>query len=250
MLTHQQLQSLKRELVHQKEQVNEHLHQDAESMKNTNERDSVGELSLYDNHPADMATELFDREKDFALNEHAESDLTKIHSALQAMDNGSYGKCQTCHEDIPYERLEVLPTTLYCKEHSKEQTKLDDRPVEEQVLEPPHGNSFIKRRQNETLDYQDSFQEVAQFGTSETPSDFKGDLEGYDEIYQESNSDLEGFTETYESFSATDISGETRSVYPSKKHDEYEQMLDDEQLESPLGDIPYKHGDSYLDKDK
>lgn len=39
--------------------------------------DSVGELSSYDNHPADTGTELFEREKDIALNDHAEYEVEK-----------------------------------------------------------------------------------------------------------------------------------------------------------------------------
>ncbi|MEI5908765.1 TraR/DksA C4-type zinc finger protein [Bacillus spongiae] len=249
MLTEQQLHLLKQELLKQKENLQHHLQRDATNMKENNERDNVGELSLYDNHPADMGTELYEREKDFALNNHAEVELTKVEHALEAIENGTYGKCLTCHTEIPFDRLQVLPTTLYCKEHSKEQSIAGDRPVEEQVLEPPHNNSFMKRRQNETRDYQDSFQEVARFGTSETPADFTGDYEDYDEIYQTGDLDREGFTENYETFTATNIKGEDLSVFPSKKHSQYEQMLDDEGIESSIGDIPYHRKDSYIDDD-
>ncbi|HHY59635.1 MAG TPA: conjugal transfer protein TraR, partial [Clostridia bacterium] len=34
-------------------------------------RDSTGELSFYDNHPADMGNELFERGKDVALRDQA-----------------------------------------------------------------------------------------------------------------------------------------------------------------------------------
>ena len=46
-------------------------------------------LSAYDNHPADMGTELYEREKDFALEEHADSELNKVNAALQAMEEGT-----------------------------------------------------------------------------------------------------------------------------------------------------------------
>ncbi|MEM5591840.1 hypothetical protein AAHH67_09065 [Niallia circulans] len=39
--------------------------------------ESVGELSSYDNHPADLGTELFEREKDSALEQHDQSELEK-----------------------------------------------------------------------------------------------------------------------------------------------------------------------------
>ena len=39
-----------------------------------------------------MGTELYDREKDFALEEHADSELNKVNAALHAMDEGDLWK--------------------------------------------------------------------------------------------------------------------------------------------------------------
>ncbi|MCA1056789.1 TraR/DksA C4-type zinc finger protein [Rossellomorea aquimaris] len=245
MLTNQQQETLKRELLQQQSQLKEHLHQDLDSLHHTNERDNAGELSLYDNHPADMGTELYEREKDFAIDDHAKIELNKINRALQAMQEGTYGQCKECGKEIPFERLEVLPTTLFCTEHSPEQSKAGDRPVEEDVLQPPIDNEFRHQSDGNVRDYDDSFQEVARYGTSETPSDFEGDYEDYGELYQ-GEDHSEGFPEDYESFAATDIEGSDRKTYPSKKHDDYEEMLEANHMESTIGDIPYKDGDSYI----
>ena len=35
-------------------------------------------------------------------------------AALHRIDNGSYGSCATCGDDISHERLSVMPETLYC----------------------------------------------------------------------------------------------------------------------------------------
>lgn len=40
--------------------------------------------------------------------------LRDVTSALQRMDDGSYGACTTCGEPIPLERLEVLPQLAKC----------------------------------------------------------------------------------------------------------------------------------------
>lgn len=249
LLTNSQQETLKKELHQQQSQLNEHLHRDLESLHDTNERDNTGELSLYDNHPADMGTELYEREKDYAIDDHSKIELNKIDQALKAMEDGTYGKCKECGTEIPYERLEVIPTTLYCKDHSPEQSKAGDRPVEEDVLQPPIDNEFRHRTDGNVRDDEDSFQEVARYGTSETPSDFEGEYEDYSELYQGDDSS-EGFTEDYESFAATDIDGSNRKTYPSKKHEEYEEMLDENDLESPIGDIPYKDGDGYVSNKK
>ena len=49
-----------------------------------------------------------------ALTLAAEWALSEIDSALQRLDEGSYGICERCAEPIPCERLEVLPMSRLC----------------------------------------------------------------------------------------------------------------------------------------
>ncbi len=44
----------------------------------------MGELSSYDNHPADEGTDLYEREKDIALNEHSEIRLKNIKQSVRS----------------------------------------------------------------------------------------------------------------------------------------------------------------------
>ena len=37
-----------------------------------------------------------------------------VMAALRRMDEGRYGRCSSCQRAIPFERLSVLPETLYC----------------------------------------------------------------------------------------------------------------------------------------
>jgi RNA polymerase-binding protein DksA len=67
-----------------------------------------------DNHPGDMATSTFDRELDATLEGNEERLLQAIDSALQRIENGSYGICQSCGQPIGAERLEALPWTTQC----------------------------------------------------------------------------------------------------------------------------------------
>jgi DnaK suppressor protein len=41
-------------------------------------------------------------------------ELNSIDSALRRMDDGSYGMCDECGQDIGFPRLEVQPTALRC----------------------------------------------------------------------------------------------------------------------------------------
>ena len=242
MLTEQQIQSLKSELLDEKERLLKNI---KETDLRGGERDATAELSMYDNHPGDMGTELFEREKDIALQTHSESQLDKVERALQKIEEGTYGVCEECDQPISFERLEAIPYTLRCKEHTTERTVPEDRPSEEDVLNPARTNTFSDRRRDGIRDYRDSFQDVAQYGTSETPSDFVGDKDNYGELY---DTDLkEGFTEEYESFSSTDITGKNVRVYDTPEKVEVEEDLEDENLDASFGDLPYKYTDGYVE---
>ncbi|MGM9923106.1 MAG: TraR/DksA C4-type zinc finger protein [Bacillus sp. (in: firmicutes)] len=248
MTTHKQTEKLKQLLLQQKEELQDTIERTNYNADERSLKNSVDELSSYDNHPADLGTELFEREKDHALEEHTLLEIEKIDAALKAIEDGTYGRCKICGKDISYERLEVVPYTLYCVDHTPERELGSDyRPVEEDLLKPPSRNAFDTDKSSLIYDDLDSFQEVARYGTSESPSDFVGDYDTVSSIYNDDD-DREGFTEDIETFVATDITGEERSVYPSKSHEEYEQVLDDENIESPIGNIPYKKTDGYEEK--
>jgi DnaK suppressor protein len=66
------------------------------------------------NHPADVGTELFEREKDLSILEQVDARLTLVDRALQRLDDGTYGTCEVCGEPIGAERLEALPAATLC----------------------------------------------------------------------------------------------------------------------------------------
>lgn len=185
ILTDKQKAELKKILIQEKHSL-QHVIAEKDLLEGGSLRDATDELSTIDNHPADLATELFEREKDMALKAHDEDELAKVNAALDAMENGSYGVCAECGDDIPYERLIAIPYTAFCITHSEDRSVPNDRPVEEQVILPAVDNSFAGRDDKDDIhDYEDSFQTVAQYGTSETPSDFEGDFDDYNDLYDD-----------------------------------------------------------------
>lgn len=165
MLTNFEKSTLKNELLNIQIQATtqEEKTNPKESMK-----EASGELSMYDNHPADMGTALYERQKDLTLHEHAESTLAKVEIALLAMKEETYGKCEICNTDIPFERLKIIPYSTFCIEHADtvEQSVKDDVTINEVE------NPFESTMDPLAIDYENSFQEVAEFGTSDSPSDF------------------------------------------------------------------------------
>ena len=69
-----------------------------------------------DNHMADVATDTFDRELDFSLEESSEQLLHAIDEALGRIDAGTFGVCQSCGREIDPERLEAIPYARLCIE--------------------------------------------------------------------------------------------------------------------------------------
>ena len=248
MLSKEQLEMLTNRLNEQKDEFQSKLNTKRNSRLDLSEREAAGELSSYDNHPGDLGTELFEREKDVALEVHEENQLSEIKAALKAVAEGTYGICKECGKDIPYERLEAIPSTLYCVEHSTRQTASNYRPSEEELIKPPKPDSLQRTYDTRIRDYTDSYQEAAQYGTSETPADMVRDAKGYDDLYPDQKED-EGFADDIESFVGNGPDGDRR-VYQSDVKKDYEERLEDENIESDLGDIPYRNSDSYVDNTK
>ena len=66
------------------------------------------------NHPADVGTEMFEREKDLSILEQVDARLDLVEHALYRLDEGTYGTCEICGQPIPPERLEALPAATLC----------------------------------------------------------------------------------------------------------------------------------------
>jgi YteA family regulatory protein len=76
--------------------------------------EAAGEETAYDNHLADTATETYDRELDYTLEENSEHVLAEIDAALKRIEEGTYGICTNCGKPIPEERLDALPWATLC----------------------------------------------------------------------------------------------------------------------------------------
>ena len=78
------------------------------------ESESVAELSAYDQHPADMGSETFERTKDLSIIAQLESELEDVDRAFRHLENGTYGVCDACGKPIEKARLEAIPTARFC----------------------------------------------------------------------------------------------------------------------------------------
>ena len=74
------------------------------------------ELSSADQHPGDSGTEVFEQEKNAALLESIDAELSEIEMAFERLERGTYGKSILSGEPIPDERLEAVPWARYTVE--------------------------------------------------------------------------------------------------------------------------------------
>ena len=85
--------------------------------------DETGEDAVFDNHLADTATETYDRELDYTLEENSEHVLADIDAALKRIEEGTYGICTNRGEQIPEERLEARPWATLCIDCQRERER-------------------------------------------------------------------------------------------------------------------------------
>jgi RNA polymerase-binding transcription factor DksA len=80
---------------------------------------SVGELADYDQHPADVGTEVFEHEKNASILERVNAQLAEIEAAFARLEKGTYGICEACGKPIEGPRLRERPFARFCLEDQR-----------------------------------------------------------------------------------------------------------------------------------
>ena len=128
--------------------------------------DEFSELAMYDNHPADVASELALRNQAVGERLRDERALADVEDALSRIRQGTYGQCEFCGRPIPPDRLEAIPTARRCVDCEREveaRQASARRPVEEDVLAPAFGQ-FDRDGADETgYDGEDALQDVMRY---------------------------------------------------------------------------------------
>lgn len=75
--------------------------------------------------PTDRASLETDRNFLLRVKDRERKLISKIKEALKRIDDGSYGVCELCGEEISDKRLEARPVTTCCIECKKEEEELE-----------------------------------------------------------------------------------------------------------------------------
>ena len=66
------------------------------------------------NHMAELGSGNFDQELTLRVLGSKEDALEQIETAIERIENGSYGECETCSMTIPGSRLDAIPYAAQC----------------------------------------------------------------------------------------------------------------------------------------
>ncbi len=101
-----QTENLKKILLDQKQTLLEKVKTNVTTSKD----DSPNEVR----DSADIASDYYERELAWGLSETERMRLQEVEDALERIDNGTYGKCNSCGGQISGPRLEALPFAKLC----------------------------------------------------------------------------------------------------------------------------------------
>jgi RNA polymerase-binding transcription factor DksA len=113
-MTKLKLDSYRQNLLALRRRLSGDVNHLADEALRKNQKEASGNLSSMPIHMADIGSDNFEQEFTLSLLANVEQSLEEIAAALERIDDGSFGSCEECSEDIPKARLEALPYTRYC----------------------------------------------------------------------------------------------------------------------------------------
>ncbi|MBD3287900.1 TraR/DksA family transcriptional regulator [candidate division KSB1 bacterium] len=109
-------------LLKLKEEIAEQIEENNETLT-ANVKDATGDHSSYSFHLADMGSDTMDRETAFWRASVGKSLFREIIQALEKLETGEYGICESCGQQIHEKRLEAIPHAKLCLDcKSREET--------------------------------------------------------------------------------------------------------------------------------
>jgi DnaK suppressor protein len=90
------------------------VNQMADAALKKNHMEGGGNLSSMPIHMADIGSDAYDQEFTLSLMETEEGTLGAIETALERIEDGTFGTCEECGVKIPKTRINAIPYTPLC----------------------------------------------------------------------------------------------------------------------------------------
>lgn len=104
----------KKLLLTKREELAGDVSQISEETLKKSQKDASGDISGYSFHMADVATDNYDREFSLGLASKERGVIYEINHALQKLQDGTFGSCETCKKPISKIRLKAVPYATLC----------------------------------------------------------------------------------------------------------------------------------------
>ena len=111
------LRMIKQTLLGQRAELEDQLQTEAQAFSSS-ESEIASEIRS-DENPAEAGTATYEREKHLSIANNVQDLLEKSMKALEKLEQGSYGICESCGRPIDPARLAALPHALMCIECKK-----------------------------------------------------------------------------------------------------------------------------------
>jgi len=114
VFTKKDLPYFKKLILKKREDLLEELGYLKETSLEKSYQDYTGDHSTYSFHMADQGTDAQEREKAFMFASREGRFLSYLDRALERIEAGTYGYCDSCGEPMAKARLEAVPTARLC----------------------------------------------------------------------------------------------------------------------------------------
>jgi len=109
-LTAEEKEEIKNDLLKRKKQIEE----DLKDISEGNENHQRVKFPEYGDKPDENAQEIGEYDANLATDQVLEKSLRDINNALQRLEDGTYGICKYCGEEINPKRLKARPVASAC----------------------------------------------------------------------------------------------------------------------------------------
>ncbi len=106
-----QLKQIEKRLHEEKDRLLEQLREFSDEERSESSQDQDGDLSKVPTHPADEGTDVATEELRASIASRRSTEIVAIEAALDRLINSpdEFGKDENTGEDIPFERLDIIP---------------------------------------------------------------------------------------------------------------------------------------------
>ena len=109
-----ELAEFKKIILKRKDEILDEIKHISEDTLKKSQKEASGDISGYNYHMADVATDNYDREFSLGLASNGRRIFYELDDALKKIEDGTFGICEDCKSLIAKNRLKAVPYARLC----------------------------------------------------------------------------------------------------------------------------------------